>query len=300
MGQYPTLPLKEWEETKTTLHLFAQIVGKVRLTLNPGWNHWWHVPLYVSARGLTTGSIPIDDRELELEFDFPANQLAIRTSDGRHKSISLVGTSVAEFYRAVMESLAALDIQTRILAVPFDPSKTGSDIPFAKDDRHKTFDPEAVARYWQILIGVDRVFKIFRSRFRGKCSPVHLFWHSFDLAVTRFSGKLVPVPEDADPVTREAYSHEVISFGFWPGDDNMPEPAFYAYAAPEPAGLSGEPLRPGKAWWQDMGGSHMALFKYKDYRNDADPAGTLLEFLQSSYEAGAKQANWPRAELDAT
>ena len=205
---------------------------------------------------------------------------------------------MGEFYKQVIDNLQELKVPAKILAVPFDSSKTGSDIPFAKDDVHKSYDPQAVARYWQILIGVDRAFKMFRSRYRGKCSPVHLFWHSFDLAVTRFSGKTVPVAPDADPVTKEAYSHEVISAGFWPGDSNMPEPAFYAYAAPEPAGLGDAPLQPDGAWWQDMGGSHMALFKYEDYRNAADPTAALLEFLQSTYEAGANLAKWPRQELE--
>jgi len=217
----------------------------------------------------------------------------MRNSDGDTRAISLGGVSVAEFYRGVLDNLHKLGIDTRIVSRPFDSDKVGSDIPFAHDTEHNSYDPEAVNRFWQILVGVESVFSEFRGRYLGKCSPVHFFWHSFDLAVTRFSGRSVEVAENADPVTREAYSHEVISVGFWPGDDNVPEPAFYAYVAPEPAGLADEVLIPAEAWWQDVGGSHMALYRYENFRTADDPAGALLNFLQSAYDAGAKLAGWP-------
>jgi len=295
---FPSLPLGEWEDTKTTLHLCCQIVGKVRLGLNPRMNHWWHVPLYVTARGLSTRAIPFRGESFELELDLIDHQLVIRTSKGELKTVPLMNTTVADFHAGVFENLGALNIRPHIIARPFDPTKVKSDIPFAQDTTHKSYDPDYVTRFWHVLIGVERIFRVFRGRYQGKCSPVHFFWHSFDLAVTRFSGRAAELAADADPVTREAYSHEVISAGFWPGDDNMPEPAFYAYAAPEPADLDKEKIQPKEAWWQDVGGSFMALYRYEDFRTAADPTGALLEFLQSSYDAGAKLAKWPRDDLE--
>jgi len=293
---FPPLPFKEWEDTKTTLHLYAQIVGKVRLGMHPRMNHWWHAPLYVSTRGLTTGPVPHQGSDFELEFDFLAHHLAIRTSNGENREVPL-GGSVADFYHAVLGGLGELDIHPNVIARPFDESKVGSNIPFAEDTTHSAYDAAYVERFWHILVGVEGIFKAFRSHFLGKCSPVHFFWHSFDLAVTRFSGQSVDLPVDADPVTREAYSHEVISAGFWPGDDNVPEPAFYTYAAPEPAGLSDQPLEPAGAWWQDLGSSSMAMYRYNDFRETPDPAAALLSFLQSTYDAGAKLGGWPE-DLD--
>jgi hypothetical protein len=294
----PPLPLDEWRETKTTLHLFTQIVGKVRMALSAEMNHWWHVPLYVSVRGLTTGPIVDAGRALELELDFVDHVLSIRASDAGDERIPLEGISVAEFYRRVMAALDRMGIHPRFVARPFDPSRVGSDIPLAEDTTHATYDPEYAGRFWHILIEVECVFRTFRGRFVGKCSPVHFFWHSFDLAVTRFSGRAVELPEDADPVTREAYSHEVISAGFWVGDDDVREPAFYTYVAPEPPGLAAEPLRPAAAVWQDAGGSSMALYRYEDFRTADDPTGSLLAFLQSAYDAGARRAAWPRGDLE--
>jgi len=294
---FPPLPLGEWEDTKITVHLYAQIVGKVRLGLNPRMNHWWHVPLYVSSRGLTTGPIPHRGRNFEMEFDFLEHVLVLRTSDGDLRKLPLGGNTVAGFYHGVLDALRELDIHPRMIARPFDKDRVKSDIPFAQDTTHGTYDPEYVQRFWRILVGIEPIFRAFRGRFVGKCSPVHFFWHSFDLAVTRFSGRAVTVPDDADPVTREAYSHEVISAGFWAGDDNVPEPAFYAYAAPEPAGLRDQPLEPAGSWWQAANGSSMALYKYADFRAAPDPPAALMQFLQSSYVAAAKLAGWP-AELD--
>jgi len=294
----PALPFEAWKETKTTLHLFAQVVGKVRLGLSPRWNHWWNAPLYVSVHGLTTGPIPHRGGALELEFDFERHVLRTSQADGASLESSLRDKTVSEFYRETMDWLKSTGVEQSILARPFDPSKTGSAIPFANDTTHGSYDAEAVHRFWQALVAIDGIFKSFRGRYVGKCSPVHFFWHSFDLAVTRFSGRPVELPDDVDPVTKEAYSHEVSSAGFWPGDDAMPEAAFYSYAAPEPTGLSDETLQPNKAWWQEANGSHLALYRYEDFREASDPAVALLQFLQSSYEAAARRGDWPRDELE--
>jgi len=297
--RWPELPLVDWQDTRTTFHLFCQIVGKVRLKHHPKLNHWWHVPLYVTPRGVTTAVVPAGDKSFELELDLTDHTWTCRTSDGEWRVFPLAGQSVAGFYRRVTHELEDLGIEAKILAKPFDPDKAKSDIPFAEDEQHKTYDPEYAHRFFQVLSVIDPVFKEFRGRFLGKVSPVHLFWHSLDLAVTRFSGRSVEVSPDADPVTREAYSHEVISSGFWAGDDNIPEPAFYTYAAPEPEGLADEPLAPAGAWWQEIdGGTHMALLKYHELREMDDPRQGLLDFLQSSYEAGARRAGWDREALE--
>ena len=291
---YPSLPYEPWKDTKTTLHLMTQIVGKVRLGISPRMNHWWHVPFYVSPRGLTTSTIPHRGESFEMEFDFIDHVLAVRGSRGVTRRVPLRGTSVAGFYEGTAAALVDVNVFPKMLARPFDPAKTGSDIPFAEDTLHTAYDAEAVERFRLALVGIERVFREFRGRFIGKCSPVHFFWHSFDLAVTRFSGRAAPVSADADPVTREAYSHEVISAGFWPGDDaSLPEAAFYAYAAPEPAGLAGEPLRPPEARWDTSGTGAMALYLYEDFRTAPDPDAALLEFLQSTYDGAARLAGWP-------
>jgi hypothetical protein len=226
------------------------------------------------------------------------HRLAGRVSSGETFQIPLQGQSVAGFYKEVSATLDRVGIEVTIVANPFDPDRVKSDEPFPTDTAHDTYDPEYAHRFWNILVPIDSTFKEFRGRFLGKCSPVHFFWHSFDLAVTRFSGRAAPVPEGADPVTREAYSHEVISAGFWVGDDKVPEPAFYSYTAPEPKGLNEEIIRPTDAGWKQQNGSSMALYRYEDFRRSADPRRTLLDFLQSTYEAGAKRANWPRSELE--
>jgi hypothetical protein len=295
---FPPLPLDAWVETKTTLHLFTQIVGKVRLSLTPRVNHWWHVPLYLSSRGLTTSPIPRDDRSFEMELDLIDHELVIRVSDGAILRIGLREHSVASFYYEVTTALAELDIRAKIIARPFDSSRVKSDVAFATDHQHTTYEPEYVTRFWRILLQVDSILKVFRGRFLGKCSPINFYWHSFDLAVTRFSGHRAPVSDDADPVTREAYSHEVISAGFWVGDDNVPAPAFYSYTAPEPAGLAQEPLRPDGAQWVEQNGGVMAVYLYDDMRQESDPRQAALDFLESSYVAGAKRAGWDRDELE--
>lgn len=296
---WPRLPFADWRDSKITLHLFCQIVGKVRLELHPKVNHWWHVPLYVTPRGLSTSTIPHGDRTFDLELDLTDHALRLHASDGRSRRMPLPGHSVASFYEELMRNLRDLELGVEILAKPFDPERVESEIPFAEDHEHTAYNPESVHRFWQVVSRIDPIFKEFRGRFLGKVSPVHLFWHSLDLAVTRFSGASAPVADDADPVTKEAYSHEVISAGFWAGDANVPYPAFYAYVAPEPDGLADEPLQPAAARWEPQdGGSHMALLPYDDLLETSDPRQGLLDFLQSSYEAGAKRAGWDREALE--
>lgn len=286
---FPPLPLESWKQTKNTLHLYLQIVGKIRLKLFPPMNHWWNVPLYISTKGLTTHPIPYGFGNFEIEFDFVEHWLKITTSGGEQKSFALEdGLTVADFYRQTFENLAALGIEAKIRAVPYEaPSK----IPFPEDTENKSYDKEYIERFRRILIGVDDVFEEFRGRFTGKSTPVHLFWHSFDLALTRFSGKPAPVKEEAGMVEREAYSQEVISFGFWAGDDNVPAPAFYSYTAPEPANLTKEKLKPEAALWNTDKGA-MAILMYEDVRNADSPRETILDFLESAYQAGAKRAGW--------
>lgn len=297
-GPLPTLPLSEWVETKTTLHILTQIVGKIRLGLTPKLNHWWHAPLYVTARGLTTSAIPYGNTSFDMELDLTDHQLVIRSSDGELRKVKLENHTIAQFYRELFFSLGSLGIDAPILAKPFDPSKVKSAEPFASDETHATYDGSDAHRFWRVLVSVDGVFKKFRARFIGKCSPVHFFWHSFDLAVTRFSGRPAPVNENADPVTKEAYSHEVISAGFWPGDDYVPEPAFYSYVHPAPDGLADQKLRPEAARWETQDGGAMALYRYEDFRTARDPEADLLDFMQSAYEAGAKLSQWPREALE--
>lgn len=290
---WPSLPLEEWQETYATLHMWTQIVGKIRLVQSPLINHWWQVPLYVSARGLTTSAIPYEARSFEIDFDFIDHQLLIKTSEGVTKTIALVPRSVADFYSELMATLRSLGIEVEITARP---DEVPNPIPFAEDHAHAAYDAEYANRFWRILVQADRVFKEFRSRFIGKCSPVHFFWGSFDLAVTRFSGRRAPSREGADSITREAYSHEVISHGFWPGSGNIQAPAFYAYAAPEPAGFQQATIRPESAFYNPETGGFILL--YDDVRQAASPDDALMDFLQSTYEAGANLAKWDRESLE--
>ena len=289
-SHFPKIPLEAWRPTKNTLHLYLQIVGKIRLTMHPRINHWWHVTLYVSPRGLTTRTIPHNGGSFEIEFDFRDHKLKIHASDGRSEDFALFdGLTVADFYSSIFSNLAKLGIEPNIKAVPYEaPSKT----PFSEDTENSSYDKEYVERFHKTLVAVDDVLEEFRGRFTGKSTPVHLFWHSFDLALTRFSGKRVTPREGTGMVEREAYSHEVISFGFWFGDDKVSAPAFYSYTAPEPAGLADEPLSPASASWQEANGSHMALLMYEDVRTSANARATALEFLESAYLAGVKAAGW--------
>lgn len=289
----PSLPLSEWKDTCETLHMWTQIVGKIRLTLSPTWNHWWQVPLYVTARGLTTSPIPDKQRIFEIAFDFIDHNLAIQTSNGETKVIELFPRSVADFYQELMATLLDLGIEVKIRAIP---DELSNPIPFAEDREHASYDAEYVNRFWRILVQSDRVFKEFRGRFLGKCSPVHFYWGSFDLAVTRFSGRRAPEREGADAITREAYSHEVISHGFWPGSGDIQAPAFYSYTAPAPPGIDKEPIRPSSAFYTPEVSEFFLM--YDDVRSAPEPDRVLLDFLQSTYEAGAKLANWDREALE--
>ena len=290
---WPSLPLEEWKDTYATLHMWTQIVGKIRLVQSPRVNHWWQVPLYVSARGLTTSAIPYKGRSFEIDFDFIDHQLIINTSDGRREVIQLEPRSVADFYQQVTKSLGSLEIDVKINARP---DEVPNPIPFAEDHEHASYDPQYVNRFWRILLQAERVFTEFRSRFIGKCSPVHFFWGSFDLAVTRFSGRPAPEREGADLITREAYSHEVISHGFWPGSGNVTAAAYYAYAAPEPAGFSKETIHPASAFYNPETSGFILL--HDDVRQADSPDEALLSFMQSTYEAGANLAKWDRATLE--
>jgi len=296
---WPELRLDDWKDTYATLHMWMQIVGKIRLALTPKTNHWWNVPLYVSSRGLTTSIIPYESRHFEMEFDFLEHKLFIRTVDPKSKSIALAPRSVADFYAELMAALRTLNIHVQIWKMPVE---VPDPIPFDQDKVHASYDSESARRLWRILLSADEVFKVFRSRFVGKSSPVHFFWGSFDLAVTRFSGRRAPEREDSDPVLRkimqEAYSHEVISAGWWPGGGNVnvKEAAFYCYAAPTPAGFEKQPVRPANAHYDAALGEYLLM--YDDVRLAGSPKVTLLDFLQSTYEAGATTANWDRKALE--
>jgi hypothetical protein len=293
----PSLPLEAWQATKDTLHLFFQIVGKVRLVSEPPRNHWWHAPLYTTPRGAGTGPIPSGAITFEMNFDLIDHQLVIAASDGRTRTVDLPGLSVASFYERVMAELAALGVRPRIIARPYGVPMTE---PFASDTSHATYDAGYVARFHQVLLFADESLKTFSGWFAGKSSPVHLFWHSFDLALTRFSGRRAPEMPGADRVTREAYSHEVISFGFWTGDATVPAPAFYSYTAPQPVGLEATVLAPPSAVWAPRNGSHLALLMYEDVRNDPAPKDAVLAFLESAYQAGGKLAGWDLQGLRST
>jgi hypothetical protein len=292
-SHWPALPLKSWQDTCSTLHMWTQIVGKVRLALTPVVNHWWNVPLYVSARGLTTSQMPYKDGSLELWFDFLDHQLVLETSDGLRKTMPLRPQTVADFYRDFMGMLQSADIEVKIWRMPVE---VPNPIPFDEDRVHASYDPEYAQRFWRILLSVSRVFNEFRAEFIGKASPVHFFWGSFDLAVSRFSGRRAPERPGADSITREAYSHEVSSVGFWPGSGNIQDAAFYSYTAPEPPGFGQVPVRPQAARYDSELKEFIVM--YDDVRNSKSPAETLLQFCRSTYEAGATLGKWDRAGLE--
>jgi len=290
---WPALPFEPWRPTCDTLHMWTQIVGKVRLALAPHLNHWWQVPLYLSARGLTTGAIPYRDTTFEMEFDFIDHVLAIRVSDGASRTMQLAPRSVADFHAEFMSVLKELGRPVHIWTMP---QEFAHPIPFDKDNAHAAYDRASVERFWRVLRSVDAVLKEFRGGFIGKASPVHLFWGSFDLCVTRFSGRRAPPMPQADKVTQEAYSHEVSSIGWWPGDEDTPYAAFYAYASPEPAGYGEATVRPRAAFY-DRTASQFRL-KYDDVRVAQEPRRLILDFCQSTYEAAATLGRWNRAELE--
>jgi Family of unknown function (DUF5996) len=293
MNVWPALPWDEWKETAATLHMWTQIVGKTRLALTPLVNHWWNVPLYVTAHGLSTSSMPYKQDLVDIEFDFVEQQLHVRVTSGASRSIPLRPQSVASFYGEFQNTLQSLGIDVRINPKPVE---VPDPIPFAEDHQHASYDQESAYRFWQILQRCNTLFTSFRARFLGKSSPVHFFWGSFDLAVTRFSGRRAPPRPGADAITREAYSHEVISAGFWPGNGGFGTPAFYCYAAPEPPALDKQQIRPADAFYS--GELHEFILKYDDVRQANAPDDALLDFLQSSYEAAADLAAWDRAALE--
>jgi hypothetical protein len=290
---WPALPLESWKDTCATLHMWTQMVGKVRLRLTPLVNHWWNVPLYVSARGLSTSLIPYGERGFELWFDFIGHRLVLETSDGMSKSLALKPESVAEFYQELMEMLRSAGIEVRIWRMPVE---IPNPIPFDQDRVHASYDPASVEKFWRILLSVAAVFTQFRAGFVGKSSPVHFFWGSFDLAVSRFSGRHAPERPGADYMTREAYSHEVSSVGFWPGGGDIKDAAFYSYTVPEPQGFKEARVRPASAYYQKQVSEFLLM--YEDVRKSESPTATLLDFCQSTYEAGANLGNWDRKALE--
>jgi len=291
--RWPALPLEEWRDTYATLHMWTQIVGKTRLALAPPQNHWWQVTLYVTARGLATGPMPYGPRTLDAEFDFIEHELVLRTSEGAVEKIALRPRSVAKFYRAYLSALETLGVRVKLWPMPVEVERP---IRFTDDEEHAAYDPEYANRCWRILVQADDVLKRFRASFLGKCSPVHFFWGSFDLAVTRFSGKRAPERPGADRMTREAYSHEVISAGFWPGSADVQEAAFYAYAAPEPAGLRDLVPQPSSVYYHPPMG--IFILPYAAVRTATSPVDAVLAFLQSTYDAAADLAHWDRAALE--
>jgi len=294
---WPALSYPAWRDTATTLQLWTQIVGKVRLALTPWLNHSWQVPLYVTARGLGTSPIPLQGEIFEMELDFIAHRLITRTSSGAERTLPLEPQTVSEFYRRVIDLLSSMGIDVRIVEMP---NEIADAIPFSQDRIHASYDASAAHAFWRALIQADRIFKLFRSSFLGKASPVHFFWGSFDLAVTRFSGRPAPlhpggVPSLPDAVAREAYSHEVSSAGFWPGNDVFPQAAFYSYAYPEPVGFRDARLPPGAYLERSLG---EFILPYESVRTAADPDTLLLDFLSSTYEAAAEAGRWDRAALE--
>jgi hypothetical protein len=289
---WPALEFEEWRDTLATLHMWTQVVGKVRVALTPWLNHGWHVPLYVNARGLGTSAMHQGRGSLEIDFDFVDHRIVLRSSHSPNRGFALEPMSVATFYRRLMAEIAAAGIDVKINVMP---SEVAAPIPFPEDELHASYDPAAVHRFWSALLQVDRVFRLFRTSFLGKCSPVHFFWGSFDLAVTRFSGRRAPlhpggIPGLPDAITREAYSHEVSSAGFWPGTDASPHAAFYSYAYPSPAGYAEAKVEPAAATWS----TELAewLLPYEAVRTAPDPDAALLDFLQSTYRAAADRAQW--------
>jgi hypothetical protein len=288
---WPSLPLEEWQDTYHTLHMWTQIVGKIRLGLAPLQNHWWNVALYVNTRGLTTSPIPYKDRKFELQFDFIAHRLVLQTSDGPERSIALEPKSVAAFYRETFAMLANSGIDVKINPKP---QEIPNPLPLDQDETHASYDREYAARFWRILLSIDSVFQEFRARSIGKSSPVHFFWGSFDLACTRFSGRRAPARKGV--ITSEAYSHECSSIGWWPGGGDVKGPAFYAYFAPQPADYAGQKVHPPSAFYESK--VHEYLLMYDDVRRSNSPRAEILDFAQSTFEAGCRLAGWDIESLE--
>jgi hypothetical protein len=289
--RWPPLPLNEWQQTYRTLHMWLQIVGKVRMALSPPLNHWWHVALYVNSRGLTTGPIPYAPGVFEIQFNFQKHELHISTSEGPGASRPLRGESVAAFYGAIFEALASLDIAVHINRMP---QEVPGAVSFDRDYSNCSYDSQYANRLWRILVSSSKVLQQFRAKFTGKCSPVHFFWGSFDLACTRFSGR--PAPARKGVISGPAYSHEVSSAGFWPGGGAVDGPAFYSYTVPQPPGMETQPVRPAVAGWNTQLSEFILM--YDDVRRAESPEETLYEFLESTYDAGARLGKWDRAALE--
>jgi len=290
---WPSLPYSEWKDTYATLHMWTQVVGKIRLKQTPLINHWWNVPLYLTPRGLTTSAMPWRSGTFEIDFDFASHQLVILTSEGVKRTLELRPQSVAAFYRELMQTLRSMGIDIRIWSTPVE---IVNPIPFEKDEQHASYDRAQVERFFGALMASDVVLKEFRGRFRGKCSPVHFFWGSFDLAVSRFSGRPAPAREGADHTTREAYSDEVSSLGWWPGNAILPETAYYSYTSPEPDGFKAYPIAPDGAYYSKEFSDF--ILPYESVRSSPDPRKALLDFAQSTYEAGANLGKWDRARFE--
>src|SRR5947207_4874706 len=295
---WPALPFSEWKDTAATLHMWMQIVGKIRLTLSPWINHSWHVTLYVTSRGLTTSPIPHGFHTFEIRFDFIEHELRILKSDGAVRKFALQAQSVAEFYRAVMTALDELGLSVKIDTMP---NEVVDPVPFDQDETHRSYDPQYANRFWRVLVQTTRVLTQFRSRFCGKCSPVHFFWGSFDLAVTRFSGRPAPphpggIPHLPDAITREAYSQEVSSLGFWPGNDQIPTALFYSYAYPSPDGFADAKVKPAGAYFHPQ--LREFVLPYDEVRRAESPDEAVLEFAQTTYDAAATLAEWDRTALE--
>lgn len=298
-SDWPELTWSEWHETSATLHLWFQVIGKIKLALAIPTNHWWHCTLYPTCRGLTTSPMPYGARMLQIDFDFLSHELLFQTSDGLQERLKLEPMTVADFYARVMDRMDRLSMPVVIDRLP---SEMADPIPLDEDTEHRSYDAPYAARFWQALLQIDRVFTVFRSRFIGKVSPVQFFWGGLDLAVTRFSGRRAPlhgpVPNIPDFVVQEAYSHEVSSCGFWPGGEGLPEAIFYAYAYPSPPGFKDAPVQPAKAYFHEP--LQEFILPYEAVRQADNPDACLLEFLQSTYEAAANLAEWDRAGLETT
>lgn len=293
MSSLPALRYADWADSKDTLHLFLQIIGKIGLKTHPKLNHWWHVTLYPHVRGLTTGRIPYEGTGFEIMYDMIDHKVIISLNDGRQEAFETAGLTVADFYRGLFSRLENLGVSVSIVAVPYDNKSTQ---PFPKDTAPRAYDKKAISDFWRALCSIASSFEVYRSHFVGKQSPVQLYWHSFDLVVTRFSGRAHPL-KGGTQSDREAYSHQAISVGFWPGDDSFPEPAFYGYAYPEPVGMNMVPLKPDAAFWTEKNGGALGILRYEDVSNASVPSRSILSFIQSLYEGAAIKSDWPLKEL---
>jgi hypothetical protein len=292
--QLPDLPLHEWENTKMTIHLYMQIVGKIKLKSMPRRNHWWNITLLINSKGVTTGAIPYQNGSFEIQFNFLLHKLELTTTIGETEVFNLHDSlSVAEFYNTLFEKLHKLNIQVKIIAAPYSlPDANPITTPFSEITKYAAYQKDYVEKFWKILLWVHNVFTEFSGTFYGKTSPVQLFWHHLDLVVTRFSDKKIPFLPGMGKSDKDAYSHEVVSFGFWAGDENIPAPAFYSYTYPSPENLQQQSLKPSSAYWKNNNGSPMALLMYDDLKKEIDQRKGLLDFLESAYVAGATLIGW--------